>query len=72
MTQSTRAAQEEDDRSVSAHHLVPDDTSGSEDWHTEQQFGECQYIDEAGYPQRRQAWHRHPFATEYTELYDGR
>ena len=41
------------------------------DWHTDWEHGECDYTDESGFPQRIQAWHRHPFGTEYTELYEG-
>ncbi len=57
---------------VSAHHMSIDANTGSHDWHTDWEFGECEYVDEAGFPQRKQTWHRHPFGTEYAELYEGR
>jgi hypothetical protein len=62
----------EDDGAVSAHHMSTDANTGSNDWHTEWEFGECEYVDEAGFPQRKQCYHRHPFGTEYAELYEGR
>ncbi len=57
---------------VAAHHMSIDPAHGSHEWHTDWEFGECEYTDEAGFPQRKQAWHRHPFGTEYAELYEGR
>jgi hypothetical protein len=59
----------EDD--VVAHHLAVDASTGVSDWHTDWEYGECEYTDESGFPQRIQAWHRHPLATEYTELFEG-
>jgi hypothetical protein len=62
----------DDDALVTAHHLSVDAATGAHDWHTDWEFGECEYVDDAGFPQRRHAWHRHPFGTEYAELYEGR
>jgi hypothetical protein len=62
-------ATEDDD--VVAHSLSVDATTGTSEWHTDWEFGECEYTDETGFPQRIQAWHRHPFGTEYSEIYDG-
>lgn len=56
---------------VVAHSLSMDATTGTSEWHTDWEFGECEYTDETGFPQRLQAWHRHPFGTEYSEIYDG-
>ncbi|MBM4358218.1 MAG: hypothetical protein FJ096_08905 [Deltaproteobacteria bacterium] len=57
---------------VSAHHFSVDANTGSHDFHTDWELGECEFVDEAGFPQRKHAWHRHPFGTEYAELYEGR
>jgi hypothetical protein len=59
----------EDD--VVAHSLAVDPSTGVSDFHTDWEYGECEYTDEAGFPQRINAWHRHPFGTEYAELYEG-
>ncbi len=59
----------EDD--VVAHHLAVDAATGMSEWHTDWEYGECEYTDESGFPQRIQGWHRHPFGTEYTELFEG-
>ncbi len=56
---------------VVAHHLAVDAATGTSEWHTDWEYGECEYTDEMGFPQRIQAWHRHPFGTEYTELFEG-
>ena len=55
---------------VSAHNLRLDE-SGSSDWHIEWELGPCAVTDGAGYPRECYAWHRHPYATEYAELYEG-
>jgi hypothetical protein len=60
-----------DDGDVSAHSLSVDASTGTSEWHTDWEFGECEYTDESGFPQRLQAWHRHPFGTEYAEIYEG-
>lgn len=59
------------DDDVTAHSMSIDAMSGASDWHTDWEYGECDYTDDSGFPQRIQAWHRHPFGTEYTELYEG-
>ncbi len=61
---------EEDD--VVAHHLAADPATGTSDWHTDYEYGDCTYTDSVGFAQQIQAWHRHPLGTEYTELYEGR
>lgn len=63
--------QRSDEGDVVAHSLSVDPATGTSDWHTDWEFGECDYTDETGFPQAIQAWHRHPFGTEYTELYEG-
>jgi len=65
------AEQRSDEGDVVAHSLSVDPATGTSDWHTDWEFGECEYTDETGFPQMIQAWHRHPFGTEYTELYEG-
>ncbi len=62
--------QGEADDDVVAHSLSVDAATGMSDWHTDWEFGECEYTDEAGFPQRIQGWHRHPFGTEYSEIYE--
>lgn len=61
---------DEEEALVSAHHFAVDGATGTHDWHTDWEFGECEYVDESGFPQRKHAWHRHPFGTEYAELYE--
>jgi len=59
-----------DEGDVVAHSLSVDPATGTSEWHSDWEFGECDYTDEMGFPQRLQAWHRHPFGTEYTEIYE--
>lgn len=59
------------DDDVVAHSLSVDPTTGTSEWHTDWEYGECEYTTDAGFMERIQAWHRHPFATEYTEIYEG-
>lgn len=61
----------DDHDDVIAHSLTVDPLTGMSEWHTDWEFGECDYTDESGFPQKIQAWHRHPFGTEYTELFEG-
>ncbi len=60
-----------DEDDVVAHHLATDAQIGVSDWHTDWEYGECTYTDTSGYATQIQGWHRHPLATEYTELYEG-
>lgn len=55
---------------VMAHDLKPDPATGVSDYHTDYEHGECIYEDGSG-SQRIIAWHRHPFGTEYAELFEG-
>jgi hypothetical protein len=59
----------ENDADVTAHHMSVDAATSSTVWHTEWEYGPCQYTDETGYPQQGTAWHRHPLGTEYTEIF---
>ncbi|MCA9622670.1 MAG: hypothetical protein KC731_26805 [Myxococcales bacterium] len=61
----------DEDDDVVAHSLSVDPTTGTSEWHTDYEQGECEYTDASGFPQRIIAWHRHPFGTEYTEIYEG-
>ncbi len=70
-TDTEDAGVEAPDDDVTAHSMSVDPATGTSEWHTDWEFGECDYTDESGFPQRTQAWHRHPFGTEYTELYEG-
>ena len=56
---------------VTAHHLAVDPTTGTSDFHTDWELGQCEYTDENGMPQAAYLWHRHPFGTEYTEIFEG-
>lgn len=63
---------EDDDASdVTAHDMRVDESTGVSDYHTDWERGDCYYDDGSGSPQRVYAWHRHPFATEYTEVWEG-
>lgn len=55
---------------VTAHHLAVDPTTGTSDWHTDWEQGQCEYTDESGMPRNGYVWHRHPFGTEYTEIFE--
>ena len=70
-TDSGEATISAQSRDVTAHSMAVDAATGLSDWHTDWEFGECEYTDESGFVQRLQAWHRHPFGTEYAELYEG-
>jgi hypothetical protein len=54
---------------VTEHSMTIDRATGASVWHTEWELGQCDYTDENGYPQTAYAWHRHPFGTEYTEIF---
>jgi len=55
---------------VTAHHMAVDPTTGTSEWHTDWELGQCEYTDEAGMPRTAYVWHRHPFGSEYTEIYE--
>jgi len=57
---------------VTAHHMSVDPTTGTSEWHTDWELGQCEYTDEAGMPQTAYLWHRHPFGSEYTEIFERR
>ena len=54
---------------VSVHSASIDPTTGASVWHTDWELGQCDYTDDAGFPQSAYVWHRHPLGTEYTEIY---
>ena len=54
---------------VSVHSASIDPTTGASVWHTDWELGQCDFADEAGFPQSAYVWHRHPLGTEYTEIY---
>ncbi|MFO0589980.1 MAG: hypothetical protein U0441_20730 [Polyangiaceae bacterium] len=54
---------------VQVHSASIDPTTGASVWHTDWELGQCDYTDEAGFPQSAYVWHRHPLGTEYTEIY---
>ncbi len=70
--QALAAPPEPGEDDVVAHHLAPDLVTGTSDWHTDWEYGECTYTDGSGFAQQILGWHRHPLGTEYTELYEGR
>lgn len=57
------------DDDVTAHGASVDPSTGASVWHTDWELGQCDYTDENGFPQSAYAWHRHPLANEYTEIY---
>ncbi len=57
------------DDDVSVHSASIDPTTGASVWHTDWELGQCDFSDEAGFPQSAYVWHRHPLGTEYTEIY---
>lgn len=59
------------DDDVTAHSMSVDPTTGTSEWHTDWELGQCEYTDETGFPQTAYLWHRHPFGTEYTEIFEG-
>jgi len=59
------------DDDVTAHSMSVDPTTGTSEWHTDWELGQCDFTDETGFPQAAYAWHRHPFGTEYTEIFEG-
>jgi hypothetical protein len=60
-----------DDDDVTAHDMKPDPVTGVSDYHTDWEHGDCLYDDGSSGPQRIMAWHRHPFGTEYSEIFEG-
>jgi hypothetical protein len=50
---------------VSEHHQSTDAMTGGTVWHLDFELGPCSFTDEAGFPQYRVAWHRHPYGTEH-------
>lgn len=56
----------EDD--VTAHGMVVDTATGTNQWHTDPEYGPCEYVDENGYHHHTIAYHCHPFGTDYTEI----
>lgn len=64
-------AGEPDDADVTAHDLQVDASTGVSDFHTDWEQGDCYWDDGSGTAQRIYAWHRHPFGTEYTEIWEG-
>lgn len=63
---------DDDDEDVIAHDMKPDPVTGVSEYHTDWERGDCYYDDGSGVPQRIMAWHRHPFGTEYSEIYEGK
>jgi hypothetical protein len=53
---------------VTAHGVVIDQATGASVWHTDTEFGPCDYVDDHGYHHSTIAYHRHPYGTEFTEI----
>jgi L-aminopeptidase/D-esterase-like protein len=68
---SVEQAEDGASNDVTAHNMSVDPTTGTSEWHTDWELGQCEYTDDAGFPQTAYAWHRHPFGTEYTEIFEG-
>lgn len=62
-----------DDDDVTEHSLFVDPDTGAVDFHIEYELGDCIAVDPiTGQVQEyAQVWHRHPFGTDYAELYLG-
>ena len=59
-----------DANDVTAHHLAVDARTGISDWHLDYEQGPCEFVDDAGRTRNGYLWHRHPFGTEYTEIFE--
>jgi hypothetical protein len=68
---SIEQSSEATDDDVTAHSMSVDPTTGTSEWHTDWELGQCEFTDDTGFPQTAYAWHRHPFGTEYTEIFEG-
>jgi hypothetical protein len=55
---------------VTAHHMTVEGTSGHSEWHLEYEYGPCEYRDDNGQPIHGYVRHRHPFGTEYAEIFE--
>ncbi|MCC6521036.1 MAG: hypothetical protein IT373_00100 [Polyangiaceae bacterium] len=55
---------------VTAHNLTLSER-GTAEWHIAWELGQCTVTDASGFPREYYAWHRHPYGTEYAELYEG-
>ena len=53
---------------VTEHGMAVDPMTLANVWHTDVEYGPCEYIDESGYHHTTIAHHCHPFGTEYTEI----
>ncbi len=42
--------------------------NGEANFHTDYEYGECEYTDESGFVTQAEQWHNHPHGTEYTEI----
>ncbi|MFP6683187.1 MAG: hypothetical protein VB934_00670 [Polyangiaceae bacterium] len=42
--------------------------NGEATFHTDYEYGECEYTDESGFVTQAEQWHNHPHGTEYTEI----
>jgi len=59
-----------DANDVTAHHLAVDPRTGISEWHLDYERGPCEFVDDAGRTRSGYLWHRHPFGTEYTEIFE--
>jgi len=42
--------------------------NGETTFHTDYEYGDCEYTDESGFVTQAEQWHNHPHGTEYTEI----
>ena len=58
---------------VTAHSMAVDLHTGTSDYHVDWELGDC-YAPDPNTGELRdyfQVWHRHPFGTDYAELFEG-
>jgi hypothetical protein len=53
---------------VTAHHMAVDTSAGTNHWHSDAEWGHCEFADENGTHQTGYVLHFHPFGTEYAEV----
>ncbi len=63
----------DDQDDVTAHSMAVDQHTGISDYHVDWELGDCWASDPFTGELREyfQVWHRHPFGTDYAELFEG-
>ena len=55
---------------MTAHSLSVNAQTGQSEWHIDYELGDCTVTDSQGLAQTLYAAHRHPYGTEYAELFE--